>query len=101
MLAEVREAAAGVPDVFVLSLPSGSELEINTLQRAPMLVLQKSTREGFGFTVTEAMWKCKPVVAGCRRSIAGRAAARSRNGSARRGWRQTTSGSTAGSRERD
>jgi len=64
VLAEVREAAAGAPDVLVLSLPPGSDREINALQRAATLVLQKSTREGFGLTVTEAMWKGKPVVAG-------------------------------------
>jgi len=64
VLAEVKEAAAQARDVFVLSLPSGSDLEINALQRASTLVLQKSTREGFGLTVTEAMWKGKPVIAG-------------------------------------
>jgi trehalose synthase len=64
VLAEVKEAAARARDVFVLSLPSGSDLEVNALQRASTLVLQKSTREGFGLTVTEAMWKGKPVIAG-------------------------------------
>jgi trehalose synthase len=64
VLAEVQEAAAGAPDVHVLSLPPGSDREINALQRAATVVLQKSTREGFGLTVTEAMWKGKPVIAG-------------------------------------
>jgi trehalose synthase len=64
VLAEVREAAAGARDVTVLSLPPGSDVEINALQRAATVVLQKSTREGFGLTVTEAMWKGKPVIAG-------------------------------------
>jgi trehalose synthase len=64
VLAEVQEAAACARDVFVLSLPPGSDLEINALQRASTLALQKSTREGFGLTVTEAMWKGKPVIAG-------------------------------------
>jgi len=50
--------------VFVLSLPASSDMEINALQRASTVVLQKSTREGFGLTVTEAMWKGKPVIAG-------------------------------------
>jgi trehalose synthase len=34
------------------------------LQRAADIIVQKSTREGFGLTVTEAMWKAKPVVGG-------------------------------------
>ena len=36
---------------------------VNALQRISAVVLQKSTREGFGLTVTEALWKGKPVVA--------------------------------------
>jgi trehalose synthase len=64
VLAEVQEAASSDPDVFVLSLPPGSDLEINALQRSATVVLQKSIREGFGLTVTEGMWKGKPVVAG-------------------------------------
>ncbi len=64
MLARVREAAAGVPDVHVLELPSDAHLDINALQRAASVVIQKSTREGFGLTVAEAMWKGKPVVGG-------------------------------------
>ena len=35
---------------------------VNALQRRAAVVLQKSTREGFGLTVTEAMWKGTPVV---------------------------------------
>jgi trehalose synthase len=64
VLGEVEAAAAGDPDVFVLSLPPGSDIEINALQRAATVALQKSTREGFGLTVTEAMWKGKPVIGG-------------------------------------
>ncbi|MFQ5683302.1 MAG: glycosyltransferase [Candidatus Binatia bacterium] len=64
VLAEVQEEAASNPGIFVLSLPPGSDLEINALQRAATVILQKSTREGFGLTVTEGMWKGKPVVAG-------------------------------------
>jgi trehalose synthase len=37
---------------------------INALQRLSDIILQKSTREGFGLTVTEGMWKGKPVVGG-------------------------------------
>ena len=64
VLAEVREAAGSDPDVKLLELPPWSALEINALQRASTIVVQKSLREGFGLTVAEALWKKKPVVAG-------------------------------------
>jgi trehalose synthase len=64
VLAEVEEAAAGDPDIHVLLLPPDADKTINALQRAATIVLQKSTREGFGLTVTEAMWKQKPVIGG-------------------------------------
>lgn len=64
VLAEAREAAAGDPDVFVLELPPDSHRVINALQRAATIVLQKSTREGFGLTIAEALWKGKPVIGG-------------------------------------
>ena len=61
---EVQTAAAGDPDIHILKLPADAHLVINALQRAADIVLQKSTREGFGLTVTEAMWKGKPVIGG-------------------------------------
>ena len=64
VLAEVMEAAAGDSDIHVLVLPDTANVEINALQRAAAIVLQKSTREGFGLTVAEAMWKGKPVIGG-------------------------------------
>jgi trehalose synthase len=63
VLAEVKHEAAGDPDIFVLFLPPGSDIEINALQRAADVVLQKSLKEGFGLTVAEALWKAKPVIA--------------------------------------
>jgi trehalose synthase len=63
VLAEVHQEAAGDPDIFVLFLPPGSDIEINALQRASDVILQKSLKEGFGLTVAEALWKAKPVVA--------------------------------------
>jgi len=42
----------------------GARVEVNALQRAATIVLQKSTREGFGLGVAEAMWKSKPVIGG-------------------------------------
>ncbi len=64
VLREVREACEGDPDIHILLLPADAHRTINALQRAADLVLQKSTREGFGLTVTEAMWKGKPVIGG-------------------------------------
>ena len=64
VLREVQEAAASDPDIHVLLLPADAPLTVNALQRAADIVLQKSIREGFGLTVTEAMWKGKPVIGG-------------------------------------
>jgi trehalose synthase len=63
VLAEVRERAGNNPDIHILLIPPGSDVEINALQRASTVIVQKSHREGFGLTVTEALWKAKPVVA--------------------------------------
>ncbi|NLJ29324.1 MAG: glycosyltransferase [Deltaproteobacteria bacterium] len=64
VLKEVRNAAGDDPDIHILLLPSDAHREINALQRASTICLQKSTKEGFGLTVTEAMWKGKPVIGG-------------------------------------
>jgi trehalose synthase len=64
VLDEVREAAEGDEDIHILFLPPSSDIEINALQRASTIVLQKSLKEGFGLTVAEALWKSKPVIAG-------------------------------------
>ncbi len=64
VLREVREAAGDDPNIHILLLPADAHREINALQRASTIVLQKSTREGFGLTVTEAMWKGRPVIGG-------------------------------------
>lgn len=63
VLKEVQEAAADDPDIIILDLPPWSALEINALQRASTLMVQKSLKEGFGLTVTEALWKAKPTIA--------------------------------------
>jgi len=63
VLAEVRQRAEKSRDVTVLELPPGSDLEINALQRASTVVMQKSLREGFALTVSEALWKRRAVVA--------------------------------------
>jgi trehalose synthase len=64
VLQEVKEAAGNDPDIIILDLPPWCALEINAIQRASTLVVQKSLREGFGLTVTEALWKAKPTIAG-------------------------------------
>lgn len=63
VLTEVREAAGNDPDIHVLELPPAAPIEVNALQQASTIVIQKSLREGFGLTVAEALWKKKPVVA--------------------------------------
>ena len=63
VLGEVEEASNADPDIHILNLPPWSHLEINALQRASTVVIQKSLREGFGLTVSEALLKKKPVVA--------------------------------------
>jgi trehalose synthase len=64
VLQEVMDAAGEDPDVIILNLPPWSALEINALQRASTVVVQKSLKEGFGLTVTEALWKGRPTIAG-------------------------------------
>jgi trehalose synthase len=64
VLKEVKEAAGEDPDIIILDLPPWCALEINALQRASTIIVQKSIREGFGLTVTEALWKAKPTIAG-------------------------------------
>ncbi|MBU0574007.1 MAG: glycosyltransferase [Candidatus Margulisbacteria bacterium] len=63
VLAEVLKASEGDKDIHILNLPPFSDFDINALQRASVVVVQKSLREGFGLTVSEALWKAKPVVA--------------------------------------
>ena len=63
VLEEVRRRAEGNHDIHVLLVPPGSDIEINALQRAATIVMQKSLKEGFGLTISEALWKAKPVVA--------------------------------------
>lgn len=64
VLHDVREAARQDEDIIILDLPPDANFVINALQRAATVILQKSTKEGFGLTVAEAMWKGKPVIGG-------------------------------------
>ena len=69
VLQEVRNYASDDPDIHILLLPAFSDLAINALQRAATVILQKSVKEGFGLTVSEAMWKGKPVIGGATGGI--------------------------------
>jgi trehalose synthase len=60
----VTEQAGDDRDLKVLRLPPDAHRTINALQRSAIVVLQKSLKEGFGLTVTEALWKGKPVIGG-------------------------------------
>lgn len=64
VLQEVKEAAAEDPDIIILDLPPWCAVQINAIQRASTIIVQKSLKEGFGLTVTEALWKGKPTIAG-------------------------------------
>jgi trehalose synthase len=64
VLNEVKEYAANDPDIYILLLPPFSDKDINALQRIATVILQKSLKEGFGLTVSESMWKGKPVIGG-------------------------------------
>jgi trehalose synthase len=58
-------AAQGVPDIFILSnLNNVGSVEVNAFQVHSAALVQKSIREGFGLTVTEGLWKARPMVAG-------------------------------------
>jgi trehalose synthase len=64
VLEEVHMAANGNENIHILDLPPDAHRVINALQRASTIILQKSLQEGFGLTVTEALWKGKPVIGG-------------------------------------
>jgi len=59
---ETKEKAGKDKDIHILLMPQ-NDIEINALQRASTIIIQKSLKEGFGLTVAEALWKGKPVVA--------------------------------------
>jgi trehalose synthase len=61
---EVLRKSIGDRNVHVLMLPPDAHREINAIQRGSTVLIQKSLKEGFGLTVTEGMWKGKPVIGG-------------------------------------
>jgi trehalose synthase len=64
VLQEIKAFAGDDPDVHILELPSDAHRAINALQRGSDIIMQKSLKEGFGLTVTEGLWKGKPVIGG-------------------------------------
>lgn len=64
VLKEVKAFANGDPDIHILELPPDAHRAINALQRGSDIIIQKSIKEGFGLTVTEGLWKSKPLIAG-------------------------------------
>ena len=60
-------------EIAILKLPLGSVKEnallVNALKRCSTIVAQNSTREGFGLTVAEAMWKALPVMGGAAAGV--------------------------------
>ncbi|MDP9229022.1 MAG: glycosyltransferase [Actinomycetota bacterium] len=59
------EYAGSDPDVKILNnLNNVGAIEVNAFQSQADVVLQKSIREGFGLTVSEALWKNRPTIAG-------------------------------------
>lgn len=64
ILAEVQRSAGADPDIHLWADQKRNDLKINALQVASDVILQKSLKEGFGLTVTEAMWKGKVVIGG-------------------------------------
>ena len=68
VLGSVVDHAAGDPDIHLYhdpsNLPASIDLLVNAFQVASSVLMQKSKREGFGLTVTEGMWKGKPMIGG-------------------------------------
>lgn len=64
IVARVRAEAGDDPDIHILLFSPSIASEINAFQRGSDVILQKSIREGFALTVSEALWKKRPVIGG-------------------------------------
>jgi len=64
IVAQVRAEAGDDPDIHILLFSPSVATEINAFQRGSDVILQKSIREGFALTVSEALWKRRPVIGG-------------------------------------
>jgi trehalose synthase len=57
--------ADGDPDIHILNnFNNVGAIEVNAFQSLSDVLIQKSTREGFGLTVSEALWKGRPFIGG-------------------------------------
>lgn len=64
VLEEIREKVRNDPKIHLLVVdPATNDFDVNAIQRGASVIVQKSLREGFALTVTEALWKARPVVA--------------------------------------
>ncbi|MBL7156979.1 MAG: glycosyltransferase [Candidatus Omnitrophica bacterium] len=64
VLQDVMEKKGDDPDIHILLVePERNDFDVNAIQRASDVVVQKSIKEGFAITITEALWKARPVVA--------------------------------------
>lgn len=65
---EVKEHAGDDPDIFLFAdpehIPTDNDTFVKAFQTVSNVIMQKSTREGFGLVVTEALWKGHPVIGG-------------------------------------
>ena len=62
---DLRKYSKNDPDIYILSNLDGvGDIEVNAFQVGSDAIIQKSTREGFGLTVAEGMWKQKPIIGG-------------------------------------
>lgn len=64
ILTKVKEESGDNPDIHIIFRTQSIPTEINAFQRASDIILQKSIREGFALTVSEALWKYRPVIGG-------------------------------------
>jgi trehalose synthase len=67
ILARICEDTKNDEDIRILNLSLSNRMEnwreVNALQRSATVIMQPSSREGFGLVITEALWKAKPVIA--------------------------------------
>lgn len=62
VLAQARAETTGMADIYIVT--ESDDLLVNALQQTASVVVQKSLREGFGLTVSEALWAGRPVIGG-------------------------------------
>jgi trehalose synthase len=62
VLGDVQEAASSDPDIAVIVLPPDPQIELNALERAATIAIQKLLKADFTIEVATAMWKGKPVI---------------------------------------